>query len=383
MYRADSAPAKSVQRYRDPERGGDSDGNWGNDHTLYRKARYAGRRDTPKGGPGGFLSIHTAARPRAGQAPGWSRILAPQYWPTWIGIGFLRLLALLPFSLMLAVGAVLGAILRRLPLNWVRIGRRNMELCLPELGPQARERLLNRHFASLGIALLEVPLAWWTPPARLARIISVEGAEHLREAQARGRGVILLTAHFTPMEMAGRMLCTVTPVNVLYRPTKNAALAYALGRCRCNLGVRPIPRDDIRALIAALKNNEVVWYAPDQSYRKKGAEMVPFFGIPAATNTLTSRIARMTGAAVLPYFVERLPGKRGYRAVIHPPLEDFPSDSPGADAERFHQLIEARVRAVPEQYLWIHRRFKGLCADYPDYYARQVPHPVQNQPQPS
>ena len=101
--------------------------------------------------------------------------------------------------------------------------------------------------------------------------------------------------------------------------------------------------------------------------------MVPLFGIPAATNTLTSRIARMTGAPVLPYFVERLPGTRGYRAVIHPPLENFPGDSPAGDAERFHHLIEARVRAVPEQYLWIHRRFKGLSDDYPDYYARELP----------
>lgn len=293
-------------------------------------------------------------------------------------MGLLRLLALLPYPLMLKIGALLGAVLRRLPLGWVHIARRNMELCLPELGPAARERLLNRHFASLGIALLEVPLAWWTPQPQIDRLISVEGAEHLRAALARGRGAILLTAHFTPMEMAGRMLATVTPVNVLYRPTKNEALAYALGRCRCNLGVRPIPRDDIRALISALKNNEAVWYAPDQSYRKKGAEMVPMFGIPAATNTLTSRIARMTGAAVLPYFVERLPGTRGYRAVIHPALDSFPSDSASADAERFHHLIEARVRAVPEQYLWIHRRFKGLSVDYPDYYARRLPPAIQS-----
>src|SRR5690606_35951426 len=107
-------------------------------------------------------------------------------------------------------------------------------------------------------------------------------------------------------------------------------------------------------------------------YRKKGAEMVPLFGIPAATNTATSRIARMTGAVVLPYFQERLPGTAGYRAVIHPPLEDFPSDSPAADAARFNRLIEEQVRRVPDQYLWIHRRFKGLTDDYPDHYARRI-----------
>jgi Kdo2-lipid IVA lauroyltransferase/acyltransferase len=97
------------------------------------------------------------------------------------------------------------------------------------------------------------------------------------------------------------------------------------------------------------------------------------FGIPAASNTLTSRLARMTGAPVLPYFFRRLPGTQGYLGVIHPPLEDFPSDSAVADTARFYRMIEAQVRLVPEQYLWIHRRFKGLTADYPDYYGRQAP----------
>ena len=99
--------------------------------------------------------------------------------------------------------------------------------------------------------------------------------------------------------------------------------------------------------------------------------MVPFFGIPAATNTATSRLARMTGAAVLPYFPERLPGSRGYRMIIQPMLEDFPTKDPVADAQRFNASIEEQVRVVPEQYLWIHRRFKGLTPDYPDYYGRR------------
>ena len=141
-------------------------------------------------------------------------------------------------------------------------------------------------------------------------------------------------------------------------------------RNRSKHAKRAIPRDDVRTLITALKNNEAVWYAPDQAYRKKGAQMVPFFGIPAATNTATSRLARMTGAAVLPYFQERMLDGR-YRMVIYPMLENFPSDDPVADAKRFNALIEAHVRRVPEQYLWIHRRFKGLTADYPDYYKRK------------
>jgi Kdo2-lipid IVA lauroyltransferase/acyltransferase len=304
--------------------------------------------------------------------PCWGRLLSPGYWPTWAGLGVMRLLSILPFSLQLAIGATLGAVLRWLPLRFVRIARRNIDLCLPELAAAARRRLLGRHFTSLGIALVEIAIAWWCPAARLQKISRVEGVEHLREALGRGRGAILLTAHFTPLEIGGRMLAAVAPVNIIYRPTKNEALAYVLGRCRSRHGGHAIPRDDIRAMVAALRNNECVWYAPDQSYRKKGAQMVSMFGIPAATNTATSRIARMTGAAVLPFFVERLPGTVGYRAVIQPPLQNFPGDCPRADAERFHRLIEAQVRTVPDQYLWIHRRFKGLTAEDPDYYGRAV-----------
>jgi Kdo2-lipid IVA lauroyltransferase/acyltransferase len=299
------------------------------------------------------------------------RLFSPRYWPTWLALGLLRLLALLPFGAMIACGCVIGRLLRHLPISFVRTARRNIELCMPELSLEQREQLLKRHFESLGIALLEIPLAWWIKPRELARIVQVEGEEHLRAAQARGRGVILLTAHFTSMEMAGRVLSSVTPVGFLYRATKNEVLAYALNRFRTGFGSYPILKDDIRAFISALKHNKCVWYAPDQSYRKKGAEMVPMFGIPAATNTFTSRLARMTGAAVLPYFLQRLPGKQGYRAVIHPALENFPSDCPAADTERFNHMIEAQVRLVPEQYLWIHRRFKGLTQDYPDYYGRQ------------
>jgi KDO2-lipid IV(A) lauroyltransferase len=304
------------------------------------------------------------------------RLLAPRYWLTWAGIGLLRLLALLPFPALLATGRVLGALLRHLPISFVRTARRNIELCFPELDAPAREKLLDEHFKSLGMALMEVPLAWWITPAQLAKIVRIEGAENLHAAIARGQGVILLTAHFTSLELAGRTLLAIAPVKFLYRPTKNEVLAYALNRFRTGYGGRPIPKDDIRAFIGALKKNECVWYAPDQSYRKKGAEMVPLFGIPAATNTLTSRLARMTGAAVLPYFLQRLPGAQGYLATIHPPLENFPSDCSVSDTERFNRMIEAQVRIAPEQYLCIHRRFKGLTADYPDYYGRQAPRRV-------
>jgi KDO2-lipid IV(A) lauroyltransferase len=277
----------------------------------------------------------------------------------------------LPYPFLVWFGRRIGGVLGRLPLSFVRIARRNLELCLPERSAPERERLLRAHFQSVGIGIFETAMSWWSSDERIRKLTRFDGEEHLQRALARGRGAILLSAHFTTLEIGARALCARIATNIMYRPTNNAVLERFLMRNRGRQAKRAIPRDDVRTLIAALKNNEPVWYAPDQSYRKKGAQMVPFFGIPTATNTATSRLARMTEAAVLPYFPERLPGGQGYRMVIHPMLENFPSKDGAADAQRFNECIEEQVRRVPEQYLWIHRRFKGLSADYPDYYGEK------------
>jgi KDO2-lipid IV(A) lauroyltransferase len=281
--------------------------------------------------------------------------------------------ATLPFAALLVIGRALGRVLSVLLTRFQRTARRNLELCLPQLAPQERDSLIVGHFESLGVALFETSLSWWASNERIQAICRLEGREHLEAALAKGKGVILLSAHFTTLEIGARILATFMPLNIMYRPTKNECLAYFLARNRGRQAKRAIRRDDIRTLVTALRANECVWYAPDQSYRKKGAEMVRLFGIPAATNTATSRLAAMTGATVLPYFAERLPGRRGYRAVIHPPLEGFPSGNPVTDAESFSRMIENQVRIVPEQYLWIHKRFKGLTEDYPDYYGQRAP----------
>jgi Kdo2-lipid IVA lauroyltransferase/acyltransferase len=301
------------------------------------------------------------------------RIFAPRYWATWLGLALLRVFASLPFAVLLVIGRALGRTLHLILTRFQRTARRNMELCLPQLTPEERGFLIGRHFESLGVALFETALSWWASNERIRTLSTIEGREHLQAALAKGKGVILLSAHFTTLEMGARILAADMPLNIMYRPTKNECLSFFLARNRGKRAKRAIPRDDIRTLITALRNNECVWYAPDQSYRKKGAEMVRLFGIPAATNTATSRLAAMTGAAVLPYFAERLPGRGGYRAVIHPPLEGFPSGNAITDAEAFSRMIENQVRVVPEQYLWIHKRFKGLSEDYPDYYGQRAP----------
>jgi KDO2-lipid IV(A) lauroyltransferase len=299
--------------------------------------------------------------------------LRPIFWPTWIGLIALRGLELLPFATQRRIGAGIGALIRRLPLAYVRIARRNIELCLPQWSAAARAELLDEHFRSLGIGVCETATTWWSCDARVRRVADVRGQEHLTAALAKGRGAILIGGHFTTIELATRILGTVVPLNVVFREPKNALLAHTMRRSFARHG-KPIAHTDIRAMIRALKNNEAVWYAPDQSYRNKGAAMVEFFGVPAATTTATSRLARISGAAVLPYFPERLPGNLGYRVTIGAAFEDFPSADPIRDVEHFNRLLEAHILKVPAQYLWMHRRFKGLCADYPDYYGRDSRH---------
>lgn len=298
-----------------------------------------------------------------------ARFLWPWYWPAWFALGLTRVLAKLSYPALLRTCSALGTLAR-----WVlpvqrRIVRRNLELCLPQLDQSAREQILREHFRNLGITIGETALSWWDDGTRIRAMARIDGLEHVDRALERGRGVILLAAHFTTLEMGARIMTLARPIHPMYKPTANPLIAEYMIARRAAQSAGAIANDDIRSVVRTLRANGVIWYAPDQAYRHKGAELVPFFGIPVATNTATSRLARSTGAAVLPYFVERLPGAAGYRVRIGAALEDFPSEDPVADTLRYHALIEAEVRRIPAQYLWVHRRLKGLGPDAPDYYA--------------
>jgi Kdo2-lipid IVA lauroyltransferase/acyltransferase len=298
------------------------------------------------------------------------RFVAPRYWRIWTLLALMRLVYLLPLRLQRALGVRAGRLALRALHERREIGRRNLAACFPELDAAARESLLRRHFESLGIAVCETAVVWWAPDARLRELAQPEGLEHLQGALARGRGALMLSAHFTCLEMGARLLCMYTPLHVMYRAHENPLWEEILRRGRDRHAQKVIRRQDVRQLIRSLRDNKAVWFAPDQApHAGKDTVLVPFFRQDALTNTSTSRIAQITGATVLPYFPERLPDGR-YRLIIGAPLEGFPSGDHAADAARLNALIEARVREVPEQYLWIHRRFKGRPAAYPDLYAQ-------------
>lgn len=300
-----------------------------------------------------------------------SRLYGPRHWPVWLAVGLLRLLATFSYATLVRLSGALGAFAYRLPLPQRRVARRNLALCLPELSAEERERVLRAHFRSVGMTICETALAWWTPAEQMLALAEIHGLEHIDRARAAGRGVILLIAHFTTLEMQAAFVAYSRPLHIVYKPSKDELVDAMMLRRRGRAAAGMIASHSIRDMIKALKRGGIVWYSPDQAYRGKGAEMVPFFGVPAATNVSTSRLARLTGAVVLPYFPERLPGAAGYRVRIGAPLEDFPTDDAIADTLRFTHMVEAHVRCIPEQYLWLHKRFKGLSPAYPDIYGRR------------
>lgn len=298
-----------------------------------------------------------------------NEFLAPRYWPVWIGIAAMRASAMLPFGLLVGLGRLLGVVLRQGFRVRRGIAYRNIERCFPELDERAHRALVERHFASLGIGVFETALAWWAGTARLAKRARFEGLEHLERALARGRGVILLSAHFTTMDLGGRLLSTRVDYDALYRPLGHPLFDEIMRRGRLRSARRLLAKEDLRGMLASLREGRAVWFAPDQAHSGANSVIAPFFSHPAPTNAVASRLAGKTGAAVVPFFPLREPGNRAYRLLILPALENFPSDRPEVDAARINALIEHEVRRFPEQYLWIHRRFKSQPEGGHDFYA--------------
>ncbi len=295
----------------------------------------------------------------------------PRYWPIWLGIAVLRLVVMLPRNAQLWVARRIGAILLMALPERRYIARANLALCFPELGPNEQRNLLQRHFDALGMTVLELALAWWATDSELDGLIQINGIEHVHAALEQGRGVLLLSGHFTSNEFTGRQLCLMVPaMAALYRPSRNSLVDQLIRRCRGRSVTYLITKNSIRELVRALRKNTIVWYAPDQAYSGKNSVIAPFFGEAAMTSTATSQIARISGAAIVPYLPRRLEDGSGYIVDVLPALEDFPGDDLAADAARINRLLEDEIRKAPDQYYWVHRRFKRRPAKYRDPYSR-------------
>ncbi len=273
-------------------------------------------------------------------------------------MGVMWFLGQLPYGWQMGLGRFLGRLIGRLGTAREHVARVNLSLCLPELSEAERERLLARHMEAVGMAMIETAISWWTPAERMRPLVQVEGLEHLHAALQKGHGAIVLLGHFTNIELTTRLLAMHTPLYISYRRHKNPVYQIMMERTHGPQCAGLISHTDLRAMYQVLKRNESLFYAPDQNYAGKHSAFVPFFGVPASTITATSRIAKTSGAPVIPVLAQRLPDDAGYRITLQAPLEDFPGEDPASDAARILKVIEGHARQVPEQYLWVHRRFK-------------------------
>lgn len=290
----------------------------------------------------------------AGKRPGF----APRNWGGWTLIAILWALGKLPVRFGLWCTRPLGWLIYTLMDRRKRVARRNIERCFPDLDEAQVESLLRANFRSLARTLFETAWCWGMSRRRFLSLTRIEGLEHLEEARKAGKGVLLVTAHMTCLEIGGRVSCEAAPVAGVYRPLNNEVIEWYQNRGRLSYAEAMVSKREMRSAIRYLRKGGILWYAPDQDFGPHQSVFVPFFGIQTATLEATHKLVALTGCAVVPMFPEFLPEEKSYRLVIRPALKGFPGDDAAADLARINAEMEEHIRGVPDQYWWIHRRFK-------------------------
>jgi KDO2-lipid IV(A) lauroyltransferase len=295
--------------------------------------------------------------------------LTPRYWPGWLAVGLLWLLGKTPQRIALGLSRPLGWLMAHTMQRRRRIAERNLERCFPELNARQRTALVAACFQSVGRMVFETAWSWSASERFLHRISRVDGSEELRRARAEGRGVLLITAHFSCLDIGAHIAAfAVGDAGGIYRPLRSPVLEWYQNRSRTRWTECMFRKSELRSAIRYLRSGGVLWYAPDQDFGPDQSLFVPFFGIQTATLKATERLVRLTGCAVVPMFPLYDAGERKYVVRFWPALQDFPSGNALQDLERVNALMEAQVRQAPEQYWWIHRRFKTRPPGEPPFY---------------
>jgi KDO2-lipid IV(A) lauroyltransferase len=296
-------------------------------------------------------------------------LLAPRHWPAWLGVATIWLIARLPQPALMWLGQRLGALVLRIPSARRHIAEANIALCFPGLDDTARAALVDANLRDIGLMMVEFALGWMGSDPRMAAIPTrIEGLEHLEAARAQGKGVLLVGGHFSHLELCARLVSQRIRIAGMYRRMDSTVFEWVVLRARLDYADAMFEKDDIRGTVKYLRNGGTLWYAPDQDMRSKDTVFVPFFGVPAATITATHHLARLSGAVVIPFFHRRVPDGQGYALRLGAPLENFPGADVVSGTARVNACIEQMVREAPEQYLWVHKRFKTRPPGLPAVY---------------
>ena len=275
-----------------------------------------------------------------------------------IGVFIFWLLHFLPFPVLASIGNALGAILFSLAKERRNVATINLRLCFPDMTDQVREKLVRDHFKMFERGVVERSILWWGSAERINSLIRVEGVEHFEAI--RNKPSILLTPHFVGMDAGGQWVAQHADTVCMYANQKNLYLTDLLLKKRARFGKQKLysRQQGLRPILKGMRAGMPFIYPPDQDQGIKDGAFIPFFGVPAATMTSVPRIAFMTGAKVVPCITRMLPGSAGYVLTFYPAWENYPSGDDIADARRMNAFIEDRVREMPEQYFWVHKRFK-------------------------
>ena len=278
---------------------------------------------------------------------------------TRIALALMWLLHLLPPTLLARSGEMLGLLMMGLARERRNVVRINLELCFPGLSRAKRKRLARAHFRAFGRALAETTIAWWSNADRVRALATIEGWQHF-DAANRAGPVIVLAPHFVGVEILAIRLSIEENAQSMYSHQKNAVFDRFLVSRRTRF--RPIRlasrQDGIKPVVRGLKARLPLFFLPDMDFGPRDAIFVPFFGVPAATVDAVPRLAALTGAAVVPVLIEQKPAGHGYVIRFLPAWQNYPTRDFSADTLRMNQFIEDCVKADPEQYYWVHKRFK-------------------------
>lgn len=274
-------------------------------------------------------------------------------------MGVIWLVAHLPWRVLEGLGRFIGNLALVLNKERRQIATTNIALCFPELDADAQRALVRANLRDVGMMLVEFALGWMGSDRAIARVpLRIEGLEHLQAARDAGRGVLLVGGHFSHLELAARLVSSRIRIAGMYRRMDSEVFEWVVLRSRLHYADAMFDKDDLRGTVKYLRAGGTLWYAPDQDMRSKDNVFAPFFGVAAATITATHHLARMSGAVVIPFFHRRLPNGGGYVLRLAAPMPGFPSSDAAADTVRVNEQVERMVREAPEQYLWVHKRFK-------------------------
>ncbi|QUX98111.1 lipid A biosynthesis acyltransferase [Marinomonas sp. CT5] len=281
--------------------------------------------------------------------------IGPKHWLTWLSMGIIFIVSFLPWPIQNFLGTNLGRLIYFLSANRRRICNINLRLCFPEMPTSERKSLAKAHFASMGVGIFEMFNSWFQDRDKTIPKVSFSDQDVIEKALAKGKGCIVIGAHFSSIDLCGTHLARFIDIHPIYKLQRNPVMNWVMERQRKHIYSKTIDSKNVRDVIKSLKDNKAVWYAVDQDYGRRNSVFAPFFGHQCATLSHISRLAKNSQATVLLYDYGRT--KDGYFLSLKE-LKDYPTGDEVVDATTVNKLIEAQILPKKEQYFWSHRRFK-------------------------